>query len=116
MATATRQTRRATATTLPARMGRKHKREPDPSTPSGQVALYLRELLRGQDMDELAERIGISRATLFNYTAGYTQPGPDTLDKLAKSLGKQDYRAMMPTDEFLASIGQAVGKGRRRKG
>lgn len=93
--------------------GRKRKLEPNPRTPEGQCALYLRSLLDGKDYSEVAESIGVQRSTLFNYVAGTTTPSDSVRDRLAKALGYRDYRDLMPTDDFLKSIGQAAAKKRR---
>lgn len=85
-------------------VGRRRIKEPDPTTPSGQFALYLAHLCKDYDPAEVAERAGISRATLFNYFNAATSPDLDVLDRLAKALGMNDYRAMMPSDRFLATL------------
>jgi len=92
--------------------GRKRKLEPDPRTPEGQCALYLRQLLDGKDYTEVAESVGLQRSTLFNYVAGTTTPSDSIRDRIAKSLGYRDYRDLMPTDDFLKKIGQLAKKRR----
>ena len=87
-------------------VGRQRTREPDPNTPEGQCALYLRHLMTERDKDakSLADEIGVGRTTVFNYLAGETTPSDTTRNAIAKSLGLRDYRDLMPTDAFLAGI------------
>jgi hypothetical protein len=92
--------------------GRKRTINPDPRKPEGQCALYLQRLLKDKDVDVLAEQIGKNRSTIFNYLGGSTTPSDSIRDKIAKAIGLQDYRDLMPPDDFLVEIGQ---KPRRKK-
>lgn len=97
-----------------AAVGRKRIIEPDPAMPEGQCALYLRELLKNYSPNDVAEIVGVSRATMFNYLAGLTTPSDSIRDRIAKAIGKRDFRDLMPTDAFLKSIGQDPGRKSRR--
>lgn len=92
--------------------GRKRSNQPDPTKPEGQCALYLQRLLKDKDVDQLAEKIGKNRSTIFNYLGGSTTPSDSVRDQIARAIGLQDYRDLMPPDEFLIEIGQ---KPRRKK-
>lgn len=93
--------------------GRKRSNQPDPTKPEGQCALYLQRLLKDKDIDQLAEQIGKNRSTIFNYLGGITTPSDSIRDKIAKALGLRDYRDLMPSDEFLAEIGQKPSRKKR---
>jgi len=93
------------------RMGRKRKYNPDPTTPAGQLALYLQHLV-GDDATKIAAKTGLSRATIFNYIGGTSSPSIAALNKIAKALGKSDYRDLIPPDDFVDGIG---GNKRRKR-
>lgn len=95
------------------RMGRKRINQPDPSTPEGQCALYLQRLLDNRDVDDVADAIGKHRSTLFKYLSGDTTPSDSVRNEIAKVIGLRDYRDLMPTDDFLAEIGQKPRRKRR---
>ena len=97
-----------------ARVGRKRIIEPDASKREGQCALYLQKLMQGRDVEEVAELVGVSRATMFNYLGGTTTPSDTIRDRIAQAIGLRDFRDLMPPDEFLRSIGQAPGRKSRR--
>lgn len=97
-----------------ARVGRKRIIEPDASKREGQCALYLQKLMEGRDVEEVAGLVGVSRATMFNYLGGTTTPSDTIRDRIAQAIGLRDFRDLMPTDEFLRSIGQAPGRKSRR--
>lgn len=100
-----------------AKVGRKRTKEPDPTLPEGQCALYLRERMKqaGVDADQLAVRLEKDRSTVFKYLRGDVAISDSVRDQIAKSIGLTDYRDLMPTDEFLASIGQTVRRKRIRR-
>lgn len=79
-------------------MGRPREIEPDASTPEGQFALHLRALLKHREWnhDELAERTGISRATLYHYTAGKRSPSIPELASIAKAFGFRSWGELAP--------------------
>ena len=95
--------------TKASRMGRKRKYNPDPKTAAGQLALYLQHLI-GDDAQKIADKTDLSRATIFNYMGGMSSPSIAALNKIAKALGKSDYRDLIPPDDFVEGIG-----GKRRK-
>ena len=87
-----------------ANVGRKRTNEPNPATASGQCALYLRHLIGDGDIDALAKRAKVSRATVFNYLSGATSPTIEKLDRIGKAMGFKGYQQLLPPDDFLAGI------------
>lgn len=79
-------------------MGRPREIEPDASTPKGQFALHLRELLKHREWnhDELAKRSGLSRATIYNYTSGKHPPTIIELAAIAKAFGFRSWGELAP--------------------
>lgn len=85
-------------TTMQSSMGRPREHEPDAKTPEGQFALHLRELLKHREWnhDELAKRSGLSRATLYHYTAGKRSPSITELAAIAKAFGFRSWGELAP--------------------
>lgn len=84
--------------------------EPDPRTPEGQWALWLRKLMADArvDADKLAKAAGKNRSTIFMWLRGDTVPHLAVWQTLAKAVGKQTWRDLTPPDEFVDQV-------RRRK-
>lgn len=83
--------------------GRQREKTPDPNTPEGMWAIHLEVLLRNQDIDELAEAIGKDRSMVFKWLRGDNVPKLHIWDKIAKSIGLKDWRALVPSDTFAAA-------------
>jgi len=67
----------------------RQRKEIDTSTYTGKFALRLRELRekRGLSVDELAEKTGLSKRTLFSWEAATYSPSIEQLPTIADSLG-----------------------------
>lgn len=104
----------ATATTLRgskqgASVGRKREAEPDPTTPTGQWALWLAHLLEGKDVKAVTDAIGKDRSMMFKYLRGESCPHVSVWADIAKALGLPSWRSLVPPDDFVAGL-----KKRRR--
>ncbi len=97
-------------------MAAPQKHVPDPQTPNGQWALWLRHLLEERDKtpDDLASGIGMSRALIYRWLAGKSVPAIAIWADIATFLTLDDWRALTPTCEHLESIG-ARKRTKRRK-
>jgi len=71
----------------------------DTSTYTGRFAARLKMLREktGMSVDELAEKSGISRTTLFNWESSIREPLIGQLPQLAEAL-KIKVRTLLPTD------------------
>ena len=71
----------------------------DTSTYTGRFAIRLKTLREktGMSVDELAEKSGIPRTTLFNWESSISQPLIGQLPKLAEAL-KIKTRTLLPND------------------
>ena len=74
------------------------RKEVDTATYTGRFAVRLKMLREraGLSVDELAEKSGVPRATLFTWEANEKIPGIDRLPQLAESLGVS-VRILMPS-------------------
>ena len=95
----------------PTMAGRKREREPDPSTPQGQWALWFRTKLPADfDADKFAETIGKDRSSVFNYLGGDSIPPVSHWPKIAKALRLPGWWSLCPTEEFILGL-----PGRKRR-
>jgi len=87
-------------------MPRSRDKEPNRKRPEGQLSLYLDHLLRkrGKSADDLADAIGVSRATVFNWLRGDSSPPVRLWDKIAAFLSLKDWRALLPPERFVDSL------------
>ena len=78
----------------------RQRKEIDTSTYTGKFALRLRELRekKGLSVDELAEKSGIPRTTLYNWESAIKQPVIGQLPLLAKALGMKA-ASLLPKEE-----------------
>ena len=69
----------------------------DTSTYTGRFAVRMKELREkaGLSVDQLAEKSGIPRTTLYNWESCISQPSLDQLPQLAESLGVS-VRSLIP--------------------
>lgn len=86
------------ATKMGGSMGRPQVRKPDKKTVEGQFAIHLSSLMAAKDVshDDLAERSGLSRATIYNYTTGTRAPSITELAVIAKALGFKSWGELAP--------------------
>jgi len=76
----------------------RHRKEIDTSTYTGRFAERLRMLREkaGLSVDELAEKSGIPKNTLYEWESDNRTPGIDRFPQIAETLGVT-VRALLPT-------------------
>ncbi len=81
-------------------MNARPRKEIDTSTYEGRFAARLKMLREkaGLSVDELAEKTGINRATIFRWEGGSISPPVSALPVLAKAIGIKTAR-LLPKDE-----------------
>jgi len=74
------------------------RKEPDANTYSGRFAIRLKQLREkaGLTVPELAERVGISAKTIYNWESGRSEPCQNYYPILSESLGLKNIRSLIP--------------------
>jgi Predicted transcriptional regulators len=74
------------------------RKEPDASTYAGRFAIRLRTLREkaGLTPEEVAEQLGVSLKTVYNWESGYTFPKPDQLPTIAQTIGVKTVKTLFP--------------------
>ena len=72
--------------------------EPDTATYAGRFAVRLRSLREKAKItpDEVAEKLGVSLSTIYNWESGYTFPKPEQLLLLMVVLDLKSVRSLFP--------------------
>jgi len=86
---------------------RPRKTHPDATTPEGQVAIYLGYLMRSKGMNalKLAEKLNVSRATVFNWLRGEGVGGSLAhWPEIAKLFRLGKWQNVAPSEEILKKI------------
>ena len=78
--------------------------EPDPTTPNGQWALYLRHLMGDMSAADLAREIHMSRTSVFKWLRGDVIPPLNVWAQIARTLHLPGWESLAPTAEFLAGL------------
>ena len=74
------------------------RKEPDTRFYAGRLAVRLRSLREktGLAPEEIAEKMGVSLATVYNWESGYSFPKTEQLLLLANVLGLKSVRMLFP--------------------
>ncbi len=74
------------------------RKEPDKTTYSGRFAIRLRALREkaGLTPEQVAEAVGVTKDTIYNWEASHTFPKPDQLPNMAATLGLKNVRTLFP--------------------
>jgi len=81
---------------------RKRETLPNRKTADGLFALHLAHLMRRKDInaDNLAESIGVGRATVFGWLRGDSSPQVRLWPSIANALSLKDWRKIVPPESF----------------
>lgn len=66
------------------------------TSPSGQFAKRLNQLLRNQPASDLADKLGVSDDAVLKWLRGDRTPPIDQWPDIAKALGLSDWRDLIP--------------------
>ncbi len=96
----------------PAVAGRQRTSEPNPTTPEGQWALWLRHLIEksGLSVSAFAKEAGKGNATVFRYMRGDVCPPLNEWPAIASALGLENWRGLIPPDDFVAKVAPKTRK------
>jgi transcriptional regulator with XRE-family HTH domain len=74
------------------------RKEPDTRFYSGRLAVRLRSLREKTELtpEEVAEKMGVSLATVYNWESGYSFPNTEQLLLYANVLGLKSVRTLFP--------------------